>query len=314
MTETMKAVRMHDVGEPEVLKHELVPLPKSNSTDVLVRVCAVGINPHDLKVRDGSLIDRDYSFPLILGWEISGVVEAVGSHTFRLKKGDEVFGYTDMNRPGGYAEYIAIDESNLVLKPKNISHQEAAAFPVGALTAWQGMFGYGYLKSGETILIHGGAGAVGSQAVQLASLEGAKVITTASERSREFVESLGADQIINYRKQKFEEEVSNLDVVFDLVGGDTWRRSLSVLKPGGNLVSVMMDTALPDESAKNGVNGHLYIVQPSGAELERIANYIREGKLKARVDRTFPLKDVAQAHTYIESGKTQGKVVLTNDA
>lgn len=311
MTETMKAVRMHDFGEPEVLKQELVPLPELNSTDILVRVRAAGINPHDLKTRDGTLKDREYSLPLILGWEISGVVEAVGRHTFRLKKGDEVFGYPDMNRPGGYAEYIAVDESSLVLKPENISHEEAAAFPVGALTAWQGIFGYGCLQSGQTILIHGGAGAVGSQAIQLALLEGAKVITTASDRSREFVSSLGAEQIINYRQQKFEEEVSNVDVVLDLVGGDTWKRSLQVLKPGGQLVSVMMDTALPDGSAQHGVNGHLYIVQPSGAELERIANYIREGKLKARVDRTFTLEQIAGAHRYMESNQQTGKIIVT---
>ena len=313
MAETMKAVRMYNIGDPSVLKHDLVPRPELSSTDVLVRVRAAGINPHDLKVRNGTLNDRNYSLPLILGWEVSGIVEAVGSHTFRLKEGDEVFGYSDLNRPGAYAEYIAIDESNLVLKPENISHEEAAAFPVGALTAWQGIFGYGCLRSGQTILIHGGAGVVGSQAVQLASLEGAKVITTASEVSREFVSSLGAEQIIDYHTQKFESEVNNIDVVLDLVGGNVWKRSLQVLKPGGNLVSVMMDTALPDESRKHGVNGQLYVVQTSGAELERIANYIRESKLKARIDRIFSLKDVEQAHTYAESGNVRGKVVLTND-
>ena len=146
------------------------------------------------------------------------------------------------------------------------------------------------MKSGQTILIHAGAGVVGSQAIQLAFLEGAKVITTASERSRKFVSSLGAEQIIDYHTQKFESEVDNIDVVLDLVGGDVWKRSLQVLKPGGYLVSVMMDTALPDESRKHDVNDQLYIVQTSGAELKRIANYIRQGKLKARIDRIFSLE------------------------
>ena len=306
----MKAVQMHEYGTPDVLSHDMVDIPELGSTDVLVRVRAVGVNPHDLKVRDGTLKDRAYVPPLIFGYEVAGVIEAVGTHAFRLRPGDEVFGYPTMNRPGAYAEFVAIDESSLTLKPSNISFEEAAAFPVGALTAFQGLFGHGRLRRGQKCLVHAGAGAVGSQGVQLAALEGAHVVATAGPADLDYVRSLGAQTVIDYRSQDFERETGDLDVVLDLVGGDTWRRSLNVLKPGGHLVSVMMDPAVIAGSKAAGKTGHLYIVEPSGAELERIAGCIEDGKLKARIDTVFPIEDVAAAHRHLEAGKARGKVVL----
>ena len=306
----MKAVQMHEYGAPDVLSHDMVDVPELGSTDILVRVRAVGINPHDLKVRDGTLKDRAYAPPLIFGYEVAGVIEAVGTHAFRLQPGDEVFGYPTMSRPGGYAEFVAIDESSLTLKPSNISFEEAAAFPVGALTAFQGLFGHGRLRRGQTCLIHAGGGAVGSQGVQLAALEGAHVVATAGPADLDYVRSLGAETVIDYRSQDFEKETHDLDVVLDLVGGDTWHRSLNVLKPGGHLVSVMMDPALITGARAAGKTGHLFIVEPSGAELERIAGYIEDGKLEARIDSVFPIEDVVDAHRHLETGKARGKVVL----
>ena len=238
--ESMKAVRIHNYGGPEVLKFEDAPAPQPGPGEVLVRIHAAAVNPVDWKVRAGRLKERiQYPLPLIPGWDFSGVVEATGPGVTRLKKGDEVYARPDIARNGAYAEYIVAKESEVAFKPKSVDHVQAAAIPLAALTAWQALFDTAGLKAGQKVLIHGAAGGVGSFAVQLAKRKGAHVIGTASGRNQSFLRELGVDEAIDYEKTGFEDVVHDVDVVLDTIGGDTQNRSWKVLKKGGILVSII---------------------------------------------------------------------------
>jgi NADPH:quinone reductase-like Zn-dependent oxidoreductase len=307
---TMKAVRVHEYGSPEVLRYEDAPRPVPGPGEVLVRVHAAAINPVDWKIRAGYVKDwLRYKLPMIPGWDVSGVVESAGADTGSWKPGDEVYGRPDISRDGAYADYIAVRASEIALKPKSIDHVHAAAIPLTALTAWQALFDTAKLSSGQRVLIHAAAGGVGAFAVQFAKWKGAWVAGTASGRNQEFLRDLGVDQPVNYETARFEDVVHDVDVVLDSMAGETRRRSWQTLKPGGILVTLLGQGPL-EEAAAHGVRGVGILVQPNSAELAEIAGLVDAGKLKAFVDAVFPLAQASKAHELGETGHVRGKVVL----
>lgn len=308
--ETMKAVRIHVYGGPEVLKYEEAPRPKPGAGEVLIRVHAAGVNPVDWKIREGYFKGRvDHSLPLILGWDLSGVVEATGPGVAGLEEGEEVYSRPDIARDGADAEYIVVRETEVALKPKSIDHIHAAAIPLAALTAWQSLFDAGGLSTGQKVLIHAAAGGVGSFAVQLAKWKGAHVIGTASKRNQDFVKNLGANETIDYRTTRFEEVIHEVDVVFDTIGGETQKRSWKVLKKGGILVSIVGPPSAKEATA-HGVRQASVFVQPSAAQLTELAKLVDSGKLKPIVETVLPLSEARRAHELSQTGHTRGKIVL----
>jgi NADPH:quinone reductase-like Zn-dependent oxidoreductase len=229
-SQIMKAIRIHTYGGPEVLKYEDAPRPQAGEGEVLIRVHAAGVNPVDSAIR-GGLVKEIFpvSLPWIPGSDVSGVIEEVGPNVTRFKKGDEVFALLNPAKGGTYAEYVVVNESELALKPKSLHHIRAAAVPVAAVTAWNALFETAQLQSGQRVLIHGGAGGVGHFAVQLAKWKGAHVIATASARNHELVYELGADEVVDYQAQKFENVAREIDIVLDPIGGNTQERSWKVL-------------------------------------------------------------------------------------
>ena len=307
---TMKAVSIYSYGGPDVLVYEDAPRPHPADGEVLVRVHAAGINPVDWKIREGHLKDMlHHTFPLVLGWDVSGVVEAVGSGLTRIKAGDEVFSRPDIMRDGAYAEFIVIRESEVALKPKSIDHLHAAALPLGGLTGWQTLFDAGGLQPGQRVLIHAAAGGVGHLAVQLAKWKGAHVIGTAAERNQEFLRKLGVDQVIDYDTERFEEVIQPVDVVLDTMGGDTQARSWKVLKRGGILVSIASPPSA-ETAAAQGVRQAFVFTQPNAAELTEIAQLADADKLKVIVETVLPLSDATRGQELSQRGHTRGKIVL----
>ena len=307
---TMKAVRIHEYGGPEVLKYEDAPRPEPGPREVLIRVHAAGVNPVDRGVRTGYLKERlKYTLPMIPGWDVSGVVESACPGATRLKKGDEVYSRPDIARNGSYAEYIVVKESEVALKPKSIDHVTAAAIPLAALTAWQALFDAGKLSAGQTVLIHAAAGGVGCFAVQFAKLKGARVIATASKKNHEFLRSIGADETIDYNTTKFEDVVHDVDVVLDAITGETADRSYQVIKKGGIYVSILMPPS-PEKAAAHGVRFAHTFVQPNVEQLNEIAKLVDSGKLKIVVEKVFPLAEARAAQESNATGHTRGKIVL----
>ena len=304
----MHAVVVHQFGGPEELKYEETADPVMNPDDVLIKIYATSVNPVDWKIRKG---DRKGAgkFPMILGRDVSGVVERVGSEVTDFQPGDEVYANPDISRPGTYAEYIAVRTSEIALKPVTIGHESAAAIPLAGLTAWQGIFDHGGLQSGQNILIHGAAGGVGSMAVQLAKWKGAYVIGTASAQNAAFLKQLGADEVIDYKNEDFSEKLKDLDVVFDTIGGDVQTKSLKVLKPGGILVSTV---GIKDEEAlkAKGLRGAQYMAHPSADQLQQLADLVDTGKIKPVVFKIFSLKEIEEADRLSEEGHSRGKIVL----
>jgi NADPH:quinone reductase-like Zn-dependent oxidoreductase len=308
--QTMKAVRMHDYGSIDSLVYEDVAQPVPAADDLLIKVRAAGVNPVDWKIVEGFGKGwLGHGLPHILGCDFAGVVEAMGSAVTRFKAGDAVYGYTSMAREGTYAEYVIAKESEIAAKPEALDFAEAAALPVATLTASQALFGLAGLAAGQKVLIHGAAGGVGSMAVQLAKAQGAYVIGTASARNAEFVKDLGADEVVDYTTTKFEEVVKDLDVVFDLIGGDTQQRSYAVLKKGGFLVAASQP---PDETtAKSyGIRAAMVGTQPSGAKLEEVNALVEAGKIKTFVEKLFPLSEAQAALELSKQGRTRGKIIL----
>ncbi|MGW4774745.1 NADP-dependent oxidoreductase [Nocardia sp. NPDC004278] len=307
----MRSITQHTLGGPEVLTIAEAPAPRPLPTEVLVRVEAIGLNPLEPRLRAGEfpLLGRP---PFILGWDISGVVET--ALTWRLRPGDEVFGMPLFPRAANaYAEFVAAPALHLVRKPASLSHAEAAALPIVGLTAWQGLVDLGGVTEGTRVLIHAGGGGVGHVAIQIAKSLGAHVITTVSASKREFVEELGADEVIDYTAVDFTEVVSDIDVVLDTLGDDTAARSLEVLRPGGHLV-----TAVADEDAEliakfeaAGMHFSGIAVDPDPVALRGLVDLVEQGKLRVHVQATFPFEQIADAHRLIEGGHLQGKVVLT---
>jgi len=312
-SQTMKAVRIHNYGGPEVLKYEDAPRPQPGKGEVLIRVHATSVNPIDWRVRAGYMKDfLPHSFPLILGWDVSGLVEEVGSNPAtagRFKKGDEVYSLPDHTRNGAYAEYMVVRESEVALKPNALHHIRAAAVPLAALTAWQALFDTAQLQPEQRVLIHGAAGGVGHFAVQLAKWKGAHVIGTASARNHEMLYELGADELIDYTVLKFESIVRDVDVVLDTIGGDTQERSWQVLKKGGALVSLVQQPS-ENKAKEHGVRGIRLGARANGQELVEIAKIVDAGKLAPVIDRILPLSEARRAHELSQSGHTHGKIVL----
>jgi NADPH:quinone reductase-like Zn-dependent oxidoreductase len=306
----MKAVVIHQYGGPEQLSYEETEDPSINPDDVLIRVYSTSVNPVDWKIRQGQRKEQaEHVFPLILGWDVSGVIEKAGTRVTGFKKGDEVYGRPDLSRNGTYAEYVAVRAGEIALKPKTIGHAIAAAVPLAGLTAWQGIFDHGKLQPGQKILIHGASGGVGTFAVQLAKWKGAYVIGTASAKNIAFLKELGADEVIDYQEVHFEEKLKDLDLVFDLIGGEVQTNSLRVLKPGGILVSTVGIKDMAAVKAK-GLQGAQYMAQSIPEQLRQLAQLIDADKIKPVIAMTLPLKDAAKAHRISEQGHTRGKIVL----
>jgi NADPH:quinone reductase-like Zn-dependent oxidoreductase len=307
---TMQAVRFHSYGGSEVLILEEAPRPQPGAGEVLVRVHAAGVNPLDWKARAGHVKAwLQHRLPLIPGWDVSGVVEAVGPDVTGFKIGDAVYGMLDFTRNGAYAEYVVARSSDLAFKPNSIDHIRAAAVPLTSLTAWQSLFEVACLGSGQTVLIHRAAGGVGHFAVQFAKWKGAKVIGTASAGNESFLRDLGADEVIDYRTAKFEERVHDVDMVLDTIGGDTQQRSWQVLKKGGVLVATL-GISSPEAARQHGVRGEGLLVHADAVQLAQIAVLIDAGKLKPTVTTILPLGQAAQAHELSQTGHVRGKIVL----
>jgi len=301
----LKAIRIHEFGGPEVLRYEDIPESQPGPGEVRIRVFAAGVNPIDWKIRRGYM---ELPLPMTVGSDVAGVVDVVGQGVNSFQPEDEVFGKASAGQ-GGYAEYTVVNSTQIAQKPKSIGFIESAAIPTAGLAAWQSLFDIAGLEHGETVLIHGAAGGVGSFAVQFAKWKGAYVIGTASSKNAEFLKGIGCDEVIDYRNQQFEEIVSNLDVVLDTIGGDTLERSWSVLKPGGFLVTTV--ASIPEGTPqKHGVRAERLMTQADGKELAQIAAIIDERKIKPIVTTVLPLADAQKAHEMSESGHTRGKIVL----
>jgi NADPH:quinone reductase-like Zn-dependent oxidoreductase len=311
---TMKALRIHDYGGPEVLRYEDVPRPSPAADELLIRVHAVGVNPVDWKLRSGQARKHlELPMPAILGGDISGIIEQTGSAVDGFKPGDAVFAMLGLT--GAYAQYIVAKATIVAPKPKTIDHIEAASVPLAALTAWQGLFEHGKLQRGQTVLVQAAAGGVGGFAVQFAKVAGARVIGIASAANAEFVRSLGATQTIDYRSVRFEEQVSDVDLVLDLIGGETAERSVGVLKPGGVLVQIVPGTpAVPQKAAAAKVGAIAVRVHPDGGQLREIAALIDSGKVKTSIAAVFPLAEAGRAQEMSKEGHTRGKIVLKIEA
>jgi NADPH:quinone reductase-like Zn-dependent oxidoreductase len=311
MAGTMRALVTHQWGGPEELRLEEVPRPEAGEGEVLVRVAAAGINPVDWKTRrnGGLMARRGIEPPVILGWDISGVVEAIGPGAEGFAVGDEVFGLPKFPQAvGGYAEYVAAPAADLARKPANIGHPEAASLPLVALTALQALEAAD-LQAGQLILVHAAAGGVGSIAVQLAKARGARVAGTASTANQQALRELGVDIPIDYTTTNFADVVSDADVVLESQGGETRQRSWGVLRKGGIMVSIL--GPLPQEDADaHGVRATSLLVHPSGTQMQQIADLVAAGAIRPVVQETYPFARGAEAHRTAEGGHVRGKLVL----
>ncbi len=310
---TMRAVRIHAFGGLDELSYELAPRPEPGSGEILIRIHAAGVNPVDVKAREGvTEAWVKHALPLVLGWDVSGEVEATGPGVTEFRPGDEVFGRTDFARDGAYAEHMVAKESELARKPETLDHLRAAAMPIAALTAWQALFDVARLREGQKVLIHRAAGGVGGFAVQLARSVGAVIVGTASEGNADYVRGLGADEVIDYRKTSFEDVVRDCDVVLDTVGGEVQARSWKTLKKGGILVSIVSPPSETDATSR-GVRATAMRVHPDPSQLRELANRVVSGTLVVHVDRVLPLSEARRAHEMIEAGHVRGKIVLRMD-
>jgi len=307
---TMKAIVAHEYGGPEVLKYEDAPRPEPKEDEILVRVIAAGVNPVDGMIRSGMFAkDKKLASPMILGGDIAGVVEKTGARITKFKKGDSIYAYLSLKNNGGYAEYAVAKEKEAALKPKSISCTEAAAVPIVALTAWQALVDSARLGAGQSVLIHGGSGGVGTFAIQIAKARGAKVFATASTANQDLLKELGADVAIDYKTQKFEDVAKDVDVVLDSVGGDTLARSYGVVKKGGFIATLVADVN-QTELDKRGIRGESISVKPNAEELAEIGKLIDAKKIRIIVSQTFPLADAIKAQEQAATGHTRGKIVL----
>ena len=304
----MKAVVVHKYGGPEVLKYEEVPRPEPKDNEVLVRMIAAGVNPVDALIRSGKYAKFfGTTLPLIPGYDIAGVVEKAGAKVTKLKVGDPIYAYVMWG--GGYAGYAVATEGEAAAKPKSITFVEAAGVPLAALTAWQALIDAAKLSAGQTVLIHGGSGGVGSFAIQIAKARGAKVIATASTPNQGLLKQLGADVAIDYSKTKFEDIAKDVDVVLDSVGKDTLARSYGVVKNGGFVATLVAE---PDQAEldKHGIRGAPISVKPNASELAEITKLIEEKKIKPIVSQVLPLTEAVKAQEQAATHHTRGKLVL----
>ncbi|SCF28448.1 NADPH:quinone reductase [Micromonospora echinospora] len=308
----MRAVSQDSLGGPEVLRVVEVDRPEPGISEVLVRVHAAGVNPTDLWHRaTGGLLGET---PVRLGWDVSGVVEAVGLGVTMFRPGDEVFGMPRLPQPAGtYAEYVTSPARHLARKPAALSHVEAAALPLAALTAYQSLVDTAGVRPGQRVLVHAAAGGVGHLAVQIAKAHGAHVVGTARAAKHAFVRGVGADEVIDYTRVDFASAVSDVDIVIDTIGGDYGPRSLRTLRTGGIVVSLASpaEARLAVEACDLGVRAGFTIVEPDHAGMKAIAALVEAGQLRPEVAVVLPLDQVAKAHEIAQAGRTTGKIVLT---
>ncbi|MEU2453159.1 NADP-dependent oxidoreductase [Streptomyces sp. NPDC012765] len=305
----MRAIVVNEWGGPENLVEREIDRPEPGLGEVLVRVHAAGVNPVDWKTRDSGALIAWGEHPIV-GWDVSGTVEAVGPGVTVHAPGDEVYGMPHFPRQaGGYAQYVTAPARHFAAKPATLDHVQAAALPLAALTAWQALVDTAGVSAGQRVLVHAAAGGVGHLAVQIAKARGAYVIGTASAGKHALLRELGADEVIDYRTTDFEDAVSDVDIVIDAVGGEYTQRSLKVLKTGGHLVTLPGPDSLPADP--QGVHASWVLVEPDLAGLQEIAALVEQGLLKPLVDTVLPLEQAARAHEIGEQGRTTGKIVLT---
>ncbi|MCA1032707.1 NADP-dependent oxidoreductase [Bacillus timonensis] len=308
----MKAIVIEEYGDKNVLVEKEMDTPKISENQVLVEVHATSINPIDWKVRAGYLKEMlPFEFPMILGWDAAGIVVEAGSNVSDFKVGDRVFTRPATTNRGTYAEYVAVDSNLLASMPEQMSFEEAAAIPLAGLTAWQCLIDFGKIQEGDKVLIHAGAGGVGIFAVQIAKYFGAHVATTASENNKEFLTSLGADEVINYRDTDFSEVLNGYDLVLDSMGGDIQSKSYKVLKENGKLVSIVQPPS-EEEAASHKVNAGFVWLEPNGEQLQKLADLYEEGKVKPVVGHTFDFSEqsLRDAHALSETHHARGKIVI----
>jgi NADPH:quinone reductase-like Zn-dependent oxidoreductase len=305
----MKAVYLQKKGSPESLISGEIPRPSPNAGQLLVRVHTTAIMPTEVQWAPTfqTLTGGPRPFPIVLGHEFSGVIEDAGPNVSGFQIGEEVFGLNDWFTNGAQAEYCVVDEAGVAQKPKSLHHREAAVVPISALTAWQGLFEKAGLKRGQRVLIHGAAGSAGMFAVQLARWRGARVVATASAGNLDFVRALGADQVIDYRKTRFEDVICDVEVVFDPVGGETLDRSWNVLKPDGRVVTIATASG---QSSEPRVRDAFMIVRADGSQLAQIAGMIDAGELRVFVGQTFELAEAREAYARAVQGSIRGKIAL----
>src|SRR5436853_6025341 len=307
---TIKAIVVHEFGGPEVLKYEDVPKPEPKENEVLIRVIAAGMNPVDGMVSAGMFAKHSKNaFSKIPGYDVAGIVEKTGAKLEKYKPGDAVYAYIGLKEGGGYAEYAVATDKEVSPKPKSLTFEEAAAVPLAAETAWQALFDTAKLSAGQTVLIHGGSGGVGSFAIQIAKARGAKVFATASTPNQDLLKQLGADVAIDYTKTKFEDVAKDVDVVLDSVGKDTLARSYGVVKKGGFIATLVAE---PDQTKldKHGIRGAPISVKPNATELAEITKLIEEKKIRPIVSLVLPLTEAVKAQEQAATHHTRGKIVL----
>ncbi|MEH2330040.1 NADP-dependent oxidoreductase [Nostoc sp.] len=306
---TMKAIRIHAYGGAENLKYDEVPRPEPQAGQVLIQVYAAGVNPIDWKIREGFFQQVfDYSLPVIAGADVAGVVASVGDGVTTLQPGQAVYGTANMALSGAYAEYAVGYADAIAPKPKTLDYIHAASVPIVAMTAWQALFDGANLQPEQSVLIHGGAGGVGRYAIQLAKWKRARVIATASAANLDDLRNLGADQVIDYASQPFEQQLKDVDVVLDLVGGETQARSWQIIRPGGVLVSTL---GVPESGIPQGIKAvPVFANLKVNSQLQQIAQLIDDGQIKASIEQVFELAEAAKAQEVSQHGHPRGKLVL----
>lgn len=305
----MRAARIHRFGPPDVIQIDDLPLPSPDPDQVLVRVAAAGVGPWDALIRGHRSVVK-VALPLTLGSDFSGVIESAGSDVHRFKRGDAVFGATNPQFVGAYAEYALASAEMIAVMPKKLSFQEAASVPVVAVTAWQMLFDFAKAEAGQSVLIHGAAGSVGAYAVQLARRAGLRIFATASSSDASFVSGLGAETVIDYRTDRFEDSVHKVDVVLDMVGGEIRDRSFGVIKPGGILVSVASNAPVPP-NVDSSVRSVFFLVDVTTERLEMLADLFDANELKPRVGTVLSLDRAKEAHDMLGGAPhAAGKIVL----
>lgn len=308
----MKAIVIEEYGGKEQLKEKEIERPAISQDQVLLEVYATSINQIDWKLREGYLKERlPFEFPIILGWDAAGIIAEVGEAVRDFKVGERVFARPATTRQGTYAEFVPVEENLLARMPENMTFEEAAAIPLAGLTAWQALVDVAKIKEGDRVLVHAGAGGVGNFAIQIAKSFGAYVATTASKENEEFVKLLGADLVIDYKTEQFEDVVSDYDIVLDALGGDVLEKSYQVLKKGGHLVSI---AGMPSEedAATYGVEASSYWLEPQGEQLQQLAELYEKGQLKPVIGEVFELSEqgLQDAHALSETHHAKGKIVI----
>ncbi|WP_420148189.1 NADP-dependent oxidoreductase [Spirosoma sp.] len=309
-----RAVVIEAYGGKDQLKEATVQLPELKANQLLVKVAATSINPIDWKLREGYLKQMfPWDFPIILGWDVAGDIVEIGADVTEFKVGDAIYARPETTRFGTYADYAIVDAELAAIKPENQNYAEAAAVPLAGLTAYQALFEHGRLKAGEKVLIHAGAGGVGTYAIQLAKAAGAYVITTASPRNHELLQKLGADEIIDYHTTDFEEVLQDIDLVFDTMGGDTQKKSFTVLKPKGRLISIL---SIEDEdlAKEKDIFAKAIWLRTNGKQLAELTELIEAEKVTSIISATFPLtaQGIYDAHALSETHHAVGKIVIEN--